>query len=141
MEKDYLYMVNLNGLDLKLVPNEYITEEHCLKAVSQNSKALIYVPKDLLTENVCNASVSEISWEVEYNEAAMMTVKKNGLMLQFIEHQTYDICMAAINQNIRALQYVKHLTSEIYRAVVKIADDKVLNHDNIWLHNYINGSF
>jgi hypothetical protein len=43
----------------------------------------------------------------------MNAVKQNGLALEFVEHQTYEICLAAVKQNGLALEFVEHQTYEI----------------------------
>lgn len=72
--------------------------EFCAAAVKQNIAALkfIKVPSVLL-------------------EAA----KENGFALQFIEHQTNEICLAAVQENGMSLEFVKRQTDEICRAAVE----------------------
>jgi hypothetical protein len=38
----------------------------------------------------------------------LRVVRNNGIMLQFMEEQTEELCLAAVEQNGGALQYVKH---------------------------------
>ena len=41
------------------------------------------------------------------NESDLERVKRDGMELQFIEHQTPEICLAAIKQNPESKQYVR----------------------------------
>ena len=47
------------------------------------------------------------------NESDLERVRRNGMELQFIEHQTPEICLAAVNEYGNALQFVKDQTLEI----------------------------
>lgn len=46
-------------------------------------------------------------------------VIKNGLDLEFVDNQYYDLCLAAVKQNGRSLEFVKHQTEKICIAAVK----------------------
>ena len=56
------------------------------------------------------------------NESDLERVKRDGMELQFIEHQTPEICLAAVNRYGNALQYVKKQTPEICLAAVREMD-------------------
>ena len=40
-------------------------------------------------------------------EADLQKVKLNGLSLEYVKEQTYELCLAAVQQNGGALQHVK----------------------------------
>jgi hypothetical protein len=48
----------------------------------------------------------------------LLRVKKDGMILEFIENQTMEICLAAVNQNGWALTFVKKQTLEICMVAV-----------------------
>ena len=50
---------------------------------------------------------------------ALEAVKRNGLNLRFVSHQTDEICLAAVEQNGWALPYVHDQTDEICLAAVE----------------------
>jgi hypothetical protein len=56
-------------------------------------------------------------------------VKQNGMILQYVKNQTYDICMEAVKQTGLALQYVKNQTEENCMEAIK---------QNIWALEYVN---
>ena len=47
------------------------------------------------------------------------TIKKNPLLLLFVDEQTLENCMTAVQQNGYAIQFVKDKTSEIYLSAVE----------------------
>ena len=51
--------------------------------------------------------------------ACSTVVRADGLVLQFVENQTPEICLEAVKQNGLALQNVKEQTLEICLAAVK----------------------
>lgn len=46
-------------------------------------------------------------------------VRISGLELQYIKHQTFDLCMVAVTQNGCALQFVNNQTEELCLIAVK----------------------
>lgn len=52
-------------------------------------------------------------------EITLSTVKKNGLILEYIKNQTVDICMAAVRQNGLALKYVNEQTYGICLTAIR----------------------
>lgn len=52
-------------------------------------------------------------------ELCRMAVKQNGRALQFVKEQTYDIVRAAVVQNGRALEYVANPTHDVYMLAVR----------------------
>ncbi len=48
-------------------------------------------------------------------EFCLKAVKYDGMLLQFVTHQTEEICLAAVEQNGLALEFVKRQTEEICR--------------------------
>ena len=53
------------------------------------------------------------------DDEALERVKRDGMELRFIEHQTPEICMAAVKQSELALEFVKEQTPEICLAAKK----------------------
>ena len=93
--------------------------ETSMMAVKQNWRALRYIKHQTL--EMCNIAVDQDVNSIEYvcnymdedgfiikydTELCMKCVRKNGILLRFINNQTYDICLEAIKNNIHAKQYV-----------------------------------
>jgi hypothetical protein len=53
-------------------------------------------------------------------EMCMAAVEQNGLALQYVKDQTDEICMEAVKQNGRALRNIKELSHEICGRIVSI---------------------
>ncbi len=84
--------VKENGLSLKYVKPELMTEEICILAVQQNGYVLQCIKPNFITEEICKLAVS-----------------KNGLALEYVkpELMNEEICKLAVKQNYDALKYVK----------------------------------
>lgn len=55
---DYLSLVKNNGMSLKEIPLEKITEEICRTAIQNNNTSFRYVPDTFKTEELCSFAVS-----------------------------------------------------------------------------------
>ena len=64
-------------------------------------------------------TLKNIAIEHQTPEICLAAVKQNGLALGYVEEQTPEICMAAVKQNGLALEHVKDQTPEICMAAVK----------------------
>jgi tryptophan 2,3-dioxygenase len=53
------------------------------------------------------------------NAIIMMKIKENPFNLMYVDEQTDEMCLAAVEQDGRALEYVKNQTYEICLAAVK----------------------
>ncbi len=83
----WLAIVQKNGYDLKLVPDEFKTAEIYLGAVQQNEAAIRDIPNRLQT-----------------NELYLAAVRRNGRSLTYVPEnlKTEEICLAAVQQNASA---------------------------------------
>jgi len=82
----------------------------CQIIITSNNLSLIECIQEL------NNLKKEINDGVDYY---LEIVDEDGLELEFIENQTFNICRAAIHQNGKALQFVKKQTSELCIEAVK----------------------
>jgi hypothetical protein len=67
--KDYNYYLNkvkMNGLNLKLVPNELRNKEICLEAAKRNIRALQFVPDRLLDKEMYIAAIKNKPSDIKY---------------------------------------------------------------------------
>ena len=53
------------------------------------------------------------------DDEALERVKRDGMELRLIEHQTPEICMAAVKQDGYALRFVKEQTRELCLAAIQ----------------------
>jgi hypothetical protein len=68
--------------------------------------------------------LKQVNWEentmINYEwEEALMAVKQNWSVLQYVRNQTEEICLEAVKQDWYALQYVRNQTEEICLEAVK----------------------
>ena len=60
-----------------------------------------------------------VDFDVNDEEECLEAVKKDGMKLMFVKHQTPAICLEAVKQNSRALRCVDDQTFEICCEAVK----------------------
>lgn len=60
----------------------------------------------------CNLELKLINTEQNYND--LQTVKQDGMQLQWVEEQTKDICLAAVENEPRAFMFVKQDLFNVY---------------------------
>jgi hypothetical protein len=111
-----LAAVKQNGFALDFVDAVFATDEICLEAIKQNEQALQFVI-DTKIENVIDVAMKQNEEVCQYlkidhendcfNRVWKKIVSKNGLLIRFCEHQTFHICLAAVNQNGLVLHYCK----------------------------------
>lgn len=66
-----------------------------------------------------NESKEKLRPKKEQEECSdLVKVSRDGLELQYITNQTYELCVAAVNNNPDALKYAKIKTEEFYCEVV-----------------------
>ena len=61
---------------------------------------------------------SEFLEVINTDNEDLRAVRRNGRALEFINHQTPEICLAAVRENGLALEYARHQTPEICLAAV-----------------------
>jgi len=117
--------VKENPTTLRYVPINLMTEEICVSAVERDGLTLEYT-KHLMTYEMCLIAVKQNSLALIHvkkqfitTDIYELTLRDDGLLLQFITEQTEDLCKMAITQNGLALQYVKYQTDEICSIAVQ----------------------
>ena len=131
----HLKAVNNNGLLLKFVPRELMTQKMCLDAVNNNGLALEFVPQEQRTDNVLQVAVNQNGLALELipddqrtEEICKIAVAQNGLALELVpdDQRTEEICKIAVAQNGLALKYIDEmlladlLTKDCYICAEKI---------------------
>jgi len=127
---DYINILNLDGLQLQYIPQEYFNDYNVLSelnniAVSQNGLALQYVPYEHITEELCEIAVRQNGLALQYiphehitEKLCRIAVKQNGYILQYVpnEYITEELCIIAVKQNRFALDFVpnKYITSDLH---------------------------
>ena len=122
MDDDYILLVSKNGMLLRYIPEDKITDKICKIAIQQNVYALRYVPIDKITDKICKMAVQQNGTIIEYilynkitDEICKISVQQTGYALEYIpdDKQTDEICRISVEQNKGALNYVprdkKHL--------------------------------
>lgn len=119
----YMDAVQKNELALGFVQKKFWTPEICRAAVRSNGEALGFITKQTL--ELCMAAVHQNHETVQLilNQEILKQVKeilqqesidlekvtKSGLVLEHIQNQIPEICMAAVPQDGRAVQWIKDL--------------------------------
>jgi len=108
----------LDGMCVKYIdPSLFTRREYhsmCEAAVRQNLEAFTKINRERF---------SSLKWD----NFKLFTVRQNGLALRWINEQTPEICLAAVQNNSKALQFVdKSLcSSRCYNLLKKAADEKI----------------
>jgi len=113
-----LRAVEINGLSLKFVPNEYKNEELCIKAIKQNSLSIEYVPLTILNEEICLEAIKKnikvfkiIPTEKKNVKICIEAVKKDGLLIEYVPLNILneEICIEAVKKNVEAFKQVPRM--------------------------------
>ena len=94
--------------------NKYKTNKFILEEAKD-----IYSDSDLCLKVVKHNGIVLNCVKEQTYEICLEAVKQNGLALQYVKEQTREICLEAVKQNGLALQYVKEQTREICLEAVK----------------------
>jgi hypothetical protein len=101
--------------DLRLVPENCMTEDICKLAVKKNGLALQFIPEHLIIEELCELAIQQNGWSLKWvpyelrtKDFCEMAVKQNGRSLKFIQQKerTYKLCELAVQNNGSALSNV-----------------------------------
>lgn len=107
------YVINHYPELFKYVPKEYQTNELCIKAVTSHPDNLIYICDQ--TKELCDLSLEKSDYKTIihvntkfltdelYNKCA----EKDGMLLQYMFWQTYEICNKAVHNNITSFKFVE----------------------------------
>lgn len=109
----YIKAVQKNGLALKHVPVEHMTNELCELAIKQNGFAFRYLPEHMQTEDF-----------------ALMAIKQNGLVLSIIpeELHSYEMYVHAVNNNSEAIDYVPdEIKHDVIDDVKRLQENKMFS--------------
>ena len=109
------YFFNLKEEDIELELNETVEQledEYTKLLIEQKLEE-----KYILTLKQNGLLLQYVEYQTEL--ICRIAVKQNGLALQYVKIQTEEICKLAVKQNKRALQYVKIQTEEICKAAVQ----------------------
>ena len=102
----------------------FVLNPYWIRRVEIPDDALVYVEwkkykadKFILHERVrignVDASNIHMMYQACSNKDQYLAIKYNGLMIEHLENQTDEMCLAAINQNYQAIQYIKEQTEEM----------------------------
>ena len=113
----YLELVSKHGIQLKIVPDEYKTEEVCLAAVRQFGLALAYVPDKLKTRDLCRTAVIQEGTSLKFVpqrfvdlNMCYMAVSENGMALYYVPERLKEVsvCQRAVEQDRNAIEFVPY---------------------------------
>ena len=133
-------LLNINGLILQFISNQ--TDEICEISCVNNINAYQYIKK--YTEKLINF-INSISVE-----SCEKIISSDGLLLQFIDNQTDELCVIACSNNLNAYQYIKNKSYKLDKKLLLI-DGRILQFidnqtdelceiackDNIYAYQYI----
>ena len=123
--------IEKNPIDVEFIsqPNEelyLIALKHCPRKIEEFDKVLKLIPQDYLSDEFLLKYIQENPYILEHsdleNKSAdfyLQVVQQNGYALRFLRQQTPEICLAAVQQDGEALRYVRQQTAEICLAAVK----------------------
>lgn len=100
-----------NPFDFALLPEDQQTEEIALFALSLSPNVFSLIPKRLHTTNVCLAAITnDVTTETE-------TVIKKGVVanLQYIDNQSDDLCIRALELDEDAIKYITNFSTKVSR--------------------------
>lgn len=117
--------VQKDGLMLEFVKNQ--TDKICLEAIKNNVEAFKFVKNKTL--DFCmqayklNNEILRLPdfLKIVCNDINSLTdiLKINGLAIQYIQNQTPELCLLAVNNNGLAIQYIQNKTPELCLLAVK----------------------
>lgn len=104
--------VYYQGLYLKYVRPDLITNDICLLAVNQCGAALEFVPRHFQTQEVCEDALNNegtaLQYVYEQNEhLCLLAIESDSSALEYVENQTYEMCLKAVRDDWRNLEVVK----------------------------------
>ena len=136
--------VQENGMALKYVKKIVLSTPELssnlpsirTSAVKNNGFALRYVKKEYQTLELCNLALQQNGCAIKYvkessNELRKLAIKtSNGEALRYIDDQTEELCILAMQLNGLCLQYVINQTEEMCDLAVE-QNDKAVHHVRI----------
>lgn len=110
----YKLAVNNNGLTLKYVRKDLITNELCELAVNEDGLSLKYVPDNFITKELCELAVNKKGSHIEFVPDNFKTKElctsaiTNGCKLCHVPYdlRTKELCELAVNKNGLSLEFV-----------------------------------
>lgn len=112
-----------NPESFKYIKNQ--TSKLCIEAISLNPLCFCYIDSNLLSDHICKFTLEccknqkgiFVNWhyfrgraekyDILFHNIFLKIVMYNGLLLEYIEHQTKEICKNALKQNINAFKFVQ----------------------------------
>ena len=100
---------------LKLVPDQYKTQEMCNKAVRSQPEMLEFVPDQFVTQEMCNEAVRSDPWMLKHvpdqyktQEMCNEAVEKRPRMLKLVpdQYKTREMCNEAVQRVPWMFEYV-----------------------------------
>jgi len=129
-------VVQLDGSELKYVPENLKTQELCKLAVQNSGVAIRYIPKEFITDEICRIAIqnnyfrgdneNEFPRKLLTPDLCLFAVKTDPINIACIpdELKTKELCMIAIQNKGKLLEYVPEnlKTEEICQ--IAIANDE-----------------
>lgn len=133
----YIKLKNLNELILCMtfnsIPDDIInvfivlwninTSDILLHGIKKNPWEIGFINKYYLSFEICNEAVKRDGLMLYYiqnqtHELCLNAVKRSRDALKYVKNQTIEICLEAVKHHGTALQYVKNQTNEICLAAI-----------------------
>jgi hypothetical protein len=122
-DEDDLYYIKLYlemyGLALEFVPDEFKSPYICLTAVKSDGLSLEFVPKESKTPFICLAAIKSDGLSLKFvpeelknenEELCLAAITSNGLSLEFVpeklKNENEELCLAAVTSNGLSLEFV-----------------------------------
>lgn len=107
------------------IPDEHITEELSMLAVSVNGLVLKYVKDEYKTDDVCNSAIMQNGNAIEFvpnptDEQYKVAIEVTPYAIQFMKKPSLELCISAIKKDMSVLKYINNPPEELYLEVVKL---------------------
>ena len=133
--EEALALVKQNPNALQIVPQEFITAEMCLIAVTYCGSLLLCVPEALKTPEICRAAVKETGLALECVPDELKTlalclnaVQNIGIAIEYVPEKlkTLELCLAAA-RNAWSGNVFTYIPDELKTQVKQIRLEKSMN--------------
>jgi hypothetical protein len=122
----------------------YTSYDECIDAIKRDSYNLKYVEDKFLTDeippSVCKLAVQQTSHALKYvkdkfltDEIYKLAVQQNGILLQFVKNQTFQLCDFALSLSQDNYEYIEDKVR--YDNYLKFNLFQIINHHNKMIPN------
>ncbi len=121
----YKTILKSDAMCLKFIPEQYITLELCLFAISMNKKAIKYAPTKFHKSIIDKQSglIQYLNNEHKTYELCHTAISNNGLIIQYIPESilTPELCNIAVLKDAFAIRYIPEsfITQELYKTAIQ----------------------